>query len=375
MKIEIFGSVGEVEASAWDALNHGNSPFLLYGFLSSLESTGSIGGDSGWQPLYVTAYEDERLVGALAAFIKSHSYGEYIFDWQWANASERMGVPYYPKIVMAAPLTPATGKRILLAKDAPEETADALISVVLEIATDISASSVHWLFCTQSEQAMLRSSDFMPRASFQFHWENQKYESFDTFLNTMTSRKRKQIRRERREAIAGISKIETYRGQDIPNEALQAMDGFYRNTVHEHGGYDYLRPGFFEAARDALGEKMMIVAAYIGEEIAAAAQFWVGQNALYGRYWGCKCEVPFLHFELAYYQGIDFCIDNNIALFEAGAQGGHKLLRGFMPRPTFSSHWIRAPRLSSAIEEFLPQEKSEVQRRMKELATRSPYKN
>jgi predicted N-acyltransferase len=371
ISVKAVGSIEEVDRAAWDRLDHGPSPFLRWGFLKALEESGSIGKRTGWSPVYLLA-ERGGLVGAVAAFVKTHSYGEYIFDWGWASAAQRAGLRYYPKLVIAAPATPATGTRILLAPGAGPEVGAALIAAVRELADDSDCSSIHWLFCTADEQAALVEHGHFARATYQFHWHNRDYRTFDDFLAQLKSRKRKQLRKERSRALAAIERLTWV---DVPTNAqLDDLDRFYRITTDNHGGRDYLRPGFFHALAKHLPEamRMVEVVGKDGRRIAGALFFETPQ-ALYGRYWGADTHVDLLHFETAYYAGIERAITRSLPLFEAGAQGEHKLLRGFEPSPTYSAHWIRHPGLAAAVEDYCLREREQMEAELAELTKYGPY--
>jgi predicted N-acyltransferase len=382
------GGVADLPAAAWDGLDHGPSPFLRHGFLRALEESGSIDaatkrtGDrrrhSGWSSLYLLAEQAGTLVGAVPAFIKSHSYGEYIFDWGWANAAQRAGISYYPKLVIAAPATPATGHRMLLAPGLSASTADAvrqvLIAAVRQVADDTECSSIHWLFCTAEEQALLAAAGFFARASMQFHWKNRDYQTFDDFLAQLKSRKRKQLRKERERARATIEHLAWVPGGELTLAQLDDLDRFYRNTTEEHGGRDYLQPGFFHALAKHLPDAMRMVEVVAGGKRVAGALFLETERALYGRYWGADVHVDLLHFETAYYAGIERAIARKLPLFEAGAQGEHKLLRGFDPALTYSAHWIREPGLAAAVEDYTRREAAGVEAEIANLAKYGPYR-
>lgn len=382
LEIRAVQALSSVDAAEWNGLDHGHSPFLEWGFLRALEMSGSTGGPAGWAPIYLLAEtKDElgrrELVGAIACFLKDHSYGEYIFDWGWARAASRAGVSYYPKLVVAAPVTPATGPRILLRRqpeDEPELIAKLLLSAVRELADSTDASSVHFLFTTEAEHRLLEEQGFMSRLSFQFHWHNQDYADFDAFLGTLASRKRKQIRKERRRALEKVDGISFVPGEALEREEIEQLDRFYRRTTYRHGGQDYLRPGFFRRLVELLPERVQFAQVKREDDLVAGALYLETPGALYGRYWGCAEEIEFLHFETAYYAGIQRCIEQKIPLFEAGAQGEHKLLRGFTPSPTYSSHWIRHEGLRSAIGRFLADEREQLPDYMKELEQFAPYK-
>jgi hypothetical protein len=387
-EVRAVGSVDDLDAVAWDALDHGPSPFLRHGFLRALEESGSIDPlgtrpsallarrRSGWTSVYLLAERAGRLVGAVAAFLKSHSYGEYIFDWGWASAAERAGLRYYPKLVIAAPHTPATGPRILLApgvEDA-EAVSAGLIAAVRALADDTECSSIHWLFCTATEQARLEAAGYLARDTLQFHWRNRGYASFDEFLAALKSRKRKQLRKERERARAAIERLTWVPGGELSTEQLDDLDRFYRRTTDAHGGRDYLRPGFFHRLAATLPDAMRMVEVFASGKRVAGALFLETPAALYGRYWGADVHVDLLHFETAYYAGIDRAIARKLPLFEAGAQGEHKLLRGFDPAPTYSAHWIRHAGLSAAVEEHTRRERVGVAHEIAELAKFGPYR-
>jgi predicted N-acyltransferase len=379
LAVRAVRSITDVDAPAWDALDHGPSPFLRHGFLRALEESGSIGGTgrrrSGWAPVYLLAERAGRLVGAVAAFVKDHSYGEYIFDWGWANAAQRAGIRYYPKLVIAAPATPATGKRILLAPDGGRQATAALLDAVRALADDTDCSSIHWLFCTREEQATLERAGYFSRLTLQFHWHNRDYNSFDDFLGALKSRKRKQLRKERERARAAIDSLAWHEGGALGQQQLDDLDRFYRITTANHGGRDYLREGFFHALAKHLPDAMRVVEVTKGGRRIAGALFLETDAALYGRYWGADTHVDLLHFETAYYAGIDRAIERRIPLFEAGAQGEHKLLRGFEPSPIYSAHWIRHEGLAAAVEDYTRREAQAIKVELAEMAKFGPYRS
>jgi hypothetical protein len=383
LAVRVVGSIVDVDAAAWDALDHGPAPFLRHGFLRALEDSGSIDPAnakaarrrSGWTSVYLLAERDGHLVGGVAAFIKDHSYGEYIFDWGWANAAARAGLRYYPKLVVAAPATPATGHRLLLAPGAGDDVRDVLIAAVRVLADDAECSSIHWLFCTAAEQTLLAAHGYFARTTFQFHWHNRDYTSFDDFLGRLKSRKRKQLRKERQRARAAIESLAWVSGADLDQSRLDDLDRFYRITTDNHGGRDYLRPGFFHRLAETLPDAMRMVEVVAGGKRIAGALFLETDAALYGRYWGADTHVDLLHFETAYYAGIDRAIERRLPLFEAGAQGEHKLLRGFEPAATYSAHWIRHEGLAEAIEAHTRREAIAVAAELAELAKYGPYRD
>jgi hypothetical protein len=379
LAVRTVTSIAQVDAAAWDALDHGPSPFLRHGFLRALEESGSIGGTgrrrSGWAPHYLLAERAGQLVGGVAAFVKDHSYGEYIFDWGWASAAQRAGLRYYPKLVIAAPATPATGKRILLARDAGRDVTAALLAAVRALADDAKCSSIHWLFCTAEEQQLLARAGYFPRLTLQFHWKNRGYATFDAFLGQLKSRKRKQLRKERERARAAIDDLRWIEGGDMSEAQLDDLDRFYRITTENHGGRDYLREGFFHLLAAHLPEAMRVVEVTKDRRRIAGALFLETDQALYGRYWGADTHVDLLHFETAYYAGIERAIAKQLPLFEAGAQGEHKLLRGFEPSATYSAHWIRHEGLAAAVEDYTQREAAAMEGELAEMAKFGPYRS
>lgn len=390
-------SLKSVECASWNGLDHAPSPFLEWGFLRALEISGSVGPEAGWDPHYLLVHglrlaqgdspnqrgpdqpePGRQLLGAVAAYVKDHSYGEYIFDFHWARASTSAGIPYYPKLVIAAPATPATGRRILLHPSLDEAGRHAvtqrLIAGVQALADERKCGSIHWLFTTEAEREQLVAAGFAARSSYQFHWHNRGYASFDEFLDQLTSRKRKQIRKERRRAQAPIDGIRFVPGAEIDASQLAALDRFYRRTTNLYGGRQYLRPGFFDALLELAPERVRFLEATCEREPIAGALFFETQQGLYGRYWGCDRELEFLHFEAAYYAGIERCIELGLPLFEAGAQGEHKLLRGFLPVVCHSAHWLRHPGLDRGVREFLREETLAVAHHVRELQSYGPYR-
>ena len=371
--------MSSAEWKAWDALEHGPSPFLRAAFLQALTDSGSIGGQSGWIPVYFLVEEHSEqppiLLGGAAGFVKTDSYGEYIFDWAWASAARRARIPYYPKLVFAAPVTPATGNRVLLAPGANAELVTrGILAAAEKVASAADCSSIHWLFCTRDESERLGDLGFARRPTFQYHWQNRDYQTFDDFLAALTSRKRKQIRKERRRALEAIDELLFIPGGELDEETLDELDGFYRDNVAAHGGFDYLRPGFFHAVVQNDPSLLLYARAIKNGAGVGGAIFFETESALYGRYWGCDEQIEFLHFEVAYYAGIQRCIERGTPLFEAGAQGTHKLLRGFEPNRTYSCHAIRHPDLDRAVRAFCEQEALTIAEDMAHQAGFGPYK-
>jgi len=374
--IRILSSLGSVNADAWDELVGEDDPFVEHAFLSLLERSGSVGPDSGWEPTHVTAWRGTRLLGALPLYLKTHSYGEYIFDWGWADAASRMGLSYYPKLVCMVPVTPVTGRRILLAPDQdPAVLVRHLIDGCFEVADSTGASSLHLLFLNPEEQEWVaRDGRLMHRLSFQFHWHNQEYETFEDFVGRFRSSMRKKLRKERRITAEANLQIEELRGRDLSGEDWRELERLYLATCRRKGSYPYLTPEFFSLAPSMLDATPLVFAARSeGRIVAASINFAKGEN-LYGRYWGASERHDMLHFELCYYRPIEYAIQHEMLRFEAGAQGTHKLRRGLMPVAIHSAHWVRHPVLAQAVADFLRREASSVQRQIHELSQHGPFR-
>lgn len=373
-RVRVVSTLEEVQRQEWDALSHGDSPFTKWGYLAALERSGSVGPGTGWLPRYVLLEWGGGIIGACPSYVKTDSYGEYIFDWAWAQASERGGIPYYPKLVVAVPFTPATGRRFLTRPNEDEtEVTRALVAGLHDLVEDLGLSGLHILFCTEQEAAIAGSLGLRERASFQFHWINRGYGSFDDFLGALKSRKRKQVKKERARAHSAVDRIDFVYGDELTKDDFAALERFYRCTVADHGGFAYLQPGFFQEVAHLLPKEMVFARARQNDQCVAGALFFETPEALYGRYWGADLAIDSLHFELAYYSAIERCIARNTKLFEAGAQGSHKLMRGLMPRRTYSCHSLRHPGLSQAVRGFLEVEAAEVHSQMAYLESCGPY--
>jgi predicted N-acyltransferase len=376
--IKLFQSISEIDKSSWNELIGNDNPFIEYEFLKALEVSKSIGKRSGWEPYYLTIYSQEpspKLIGAVTLYLKNNSYGEYIFDWSWASAYSQAGLHYYPKFTIAVPFTPATGKRILVHPDFSfEDTASQLINVIKRMATALNVSSIHWLFNQKEEAEFLETQGFMTRYTYQFHWKNNNYKTFEDFLGEFNSKKRNQIKRERRQANTGIE-IEILSGEQLKPVHWKTMYYFYMDTSSRKWGQNYLNDDFFSYIAANFQEKaVMVLAKKDGKYIAGALNFRKGKH-LYGRYWGCLEDQQCLHFEICYYQSIEYAIKEGITLFEAGAQGEHKIVRGFLPAYTYSSHWIANSQFSTAISDFLRREKFSVKNLIENQKEVSPFKD
>lgn len=376
MRAELRTSLAGIDADAWDALATDDDPFADHAFLRALETSGSVGPGTGWEPVHVTVWDAKRLVGALPLYVKHHSYGEYIFDWSWASAAERAGIRYYPKLVSMAPFTPATGTRLLCARDVDRAAvADAVVRGVFAAQTEVRASSVHLLFLREDERALfLAHGPFMARLSTQFHWHNDGYASFDDFLGRFRSALRKQVHRERRRVRESGLDVRVLEGGELGDAEWNALAGFYFDTCQRRGSGPYLTRAFFDALRRTHAARVVAALAYRGRvPVAGTLNFQKGRH-LYGRYWGATEEQPGLHFELCYYRLIERAIAQGLTRFEAGAQGTHKLRRGLMPAEVHSAHWIGHSALGRAVAEFLPREAESVREENASLALHGPFR-
>ena len=374
--VKVVPRLADIPAAEWDACAGADNPFLSHAFLEALEASESAAAETGWLPQHLALEDEEgRLLGAVPLYLKTHSYGEYVFDWGWASAYERAGGRYYPKLQCAVPFTPVTGPRLLLRPDAGPDAANTLIAAMIELARRHKVSSLHVTFPTPAEWERLGATGFLLRTGRQFHWENQGYASFDAFLDALNSRKRKQIRRERRDALAGGIEIETVTGEAIRPEHWDAFFRFYRATSDRKWGEAYLTRRFFTLIGERLAERIVLVLARKGGRYIAGALNLVGGDTLYGRNWGCIGDHPFLHFEVCYYRAIDFAIARGLKRVEAGAQGEHKIQRGYLPAPIYSAHWIRDPGFARAVEDFLVRERCAIAQEMEHLEEAlSPFK-
>jgi len=377
--VNVIGSINEVEAAEWDACAGADHPFCSHGFLSALEDSGSAAAESGWVPRHLAVRDENGVLLACAPlYLKNHSYGEYVFDWGWADAYERAGGNYYPKLQCAVPFTPASGRRLLMRGDLPADTrkelSHALVQAMVTMAERLGVSSLHITFPPEDEWQGLGQLGLLQRIGQQYHWQNRGYETFDDFLGDLTSRKRKTIRKERAAVVAHGLDIKTLTGTDITEAHWDAFYRFYRDTIDKKWGQNYLNRDFFSLLGERIGESIVLVMVESGGRPVAGALNIQGGDTLFGRNWGCDANFKFLHFETCYYQAIDYAIANGLKWVEAGAQGPHKVQRGYLPRPTYSAHWIADQELKAAIERFLVEERRDIEHDMQMLAARSPFK-
>jgi uncharacterized protein len=367
---ELAQSVAGLDAAQWDMLSGGN-PFTCYAFLSVLEQSGSVGQNSGWSPAPIIIRDtDGDLIGVLPSYVKTHSQGEYIFDHHWADAYERAGGQYYPKLQIAAPFSPVPGPRLLM-KDV--SIAPQLLAAAEAVVQQNGLSSAHATFVEKSQLDAFRAADWLIRTGTQFHWRNDGYTCFDDFLAALSSRKRKAIRKERAGANGAVQ-IEILTGAEIQPEHWDAFWMFYQDTGARKWGRPYLTRDFFELIGSAMGDTVVLFLARLDGKTVAGALNFVGPDCLYGRYWGCSMDIPFLHFELCYYRAIDYAIEHGLPRVEAGAQGEHKLARGYTAVPTYSAHYIADPGFRRAIADFLVREEAAVAREIEFLGQLAPFK-
>lgn len=379
MMISFVDSIDQVAPQQWGSLNLDQNPFIQYQFLSALEQSGSVGEGSGWQVHHLLMHDDNRcLIGAVPCYLKQHSYGEYVFDWGWADAYQRAGIAYYPRMVCAVPFTPATGSRLLVATAAAGnavEIRQRLAKALIDEAQRLQLSSVHCLFLPEQEADGMVGSNWLPRHDLQFHWRNNRYQDFDEFLASFSSKKRKNVKRERRRVSdAGIT-MEIVAGDELSTEQWRFFYRLYRHTAYKRGGTAYLTEGFFNLIGEHMADSVVMVFAKEGQRYVAAALNFRGGQSLYGRYWGCLDEYDSLHFETCYYSAIEYCIDHQIELYEAGAQGEHKLSRGFMPTTTRSAHWLAHPQFAEAVADFLDDERQQIAGYQNRLNDHAPFKS
>ncbi len=375
LTLTLHKQVAELGPLDWDACAGDENPFVSYAFLSALEDSGSAGARTGWLPQHAALRDGSgRLVAVAPMYAKSHSYGEYVFDHGWAHAFERAGGSYYPKLQVAVPFSPVPGPRLLCRPDAGIPVT-AMADGLTQACQQLDLSSVHVTFCREAEWESLGRAGWLQRIGMQFHWDNAGYGSFDDFLGALSSRKRKVLRRERRDAQDCGLTFRTLSGEAIGKREWDAFYGFYTSTVDRKWGSAYLTKRFFPLLSERLGDRVVLMLAeHDGKPVAGALNLR-GRDALFGRNWGCRGEWPFLHFELCYYRAIDYAIEHGLARVEAGAQGQHKIQRGYLPRPTYSAHWIAHGGLRRAISAFLEEERPSILADMTALAEQSPFKN
>ena len=374
MKAAVHASIAEIDGAAWNALAGTEYPFLRHEFLELAETTGSVSPDAGWTPRHLALYDGPRLRAAMPLYEKSHSWGEFVFDWAWAQAYQRAGFAYYPKLVAAVPFTPAPSTRLLRAQPDDDEAASALLEGAIQLAAETGCSSVHVLFPTPDELPLLERHGLLVRKDCQFHWHNRGYGNFDDFLATFTSAKRKKARRDRRRVSEAGIRFRRVHGADMRCDDWSVVYGLIARTFMLRGSLPYFNEAFFVGLGQRLGQNVLVIIAEKDSQPIAAAVFYESETALYGRYWGSDGHYDALHFETCYYQGIDYCIETGKARFEPGTQGEHKIARGFSPVTTWSAHWLAHPEFAGAIERYLDEEGRHVERYIDAVDAHTPYK-
>ena len=372
----IITDFSKIDERDWDQLDHRDNPFLSHAFLDTLEASASIRADSGWQPHHLGLYQGERLVAFAPTYIKSHSHGEFVFDWAWAAAYQRHRLPYYPKLLTAIPYSPVTGPRLLVKTGHPDAglLRQALVDLAIDECRTWGFSSWHCNFCNDTDAAVLATDPLLARKDWQYHWFNQDYQSFDDFLGQLRSRKRKNIRRERRQVSESGIRFEWKSGAELSLRDHEFVYACYQNTFMAYGNHAALQAGFFRDIAEKMPGRVHVLLAKRDDRPIAMSLYLSGGGRLYGRYWGCMEEVPGLHFETAYYQGIEFCIEHGIRVFESGAQGEHKISRGFVPSATRSFHLVRNEAFRAAIAEFLNRENHGLDEYRAQLAAHDPFR-
>jgi len=373
---EFVDSLAAVSAAEWDAVAATDYPFLRHAFLLGMEETACTTAATGWQPCHLLLRHNGRLVALLPLYLKSHSYGEYVFDWSWADAWQRSGLSYYPKLVSAIPFTPATGPRLCVAPGLNRSAMwEHALNAIRRLADTRGLSSWHLLFPDEDTSTQLLTAGLPQRMTTQFHWFNEGYGSFDDFLATFASRKRKNLRRERERVSQQGLKLQLLQGAEITRAHWQQFHHFYQLTYARRSGHGgYLTRDFFLQTAPSLGEQVIMVVAEHGGRPVAAALYFRSDSTLFGRYWGCIEDFDCLHFEACYYQGIEYCIREGLQRFDPGAQGEHKIQRGFRPVQTFSNHWIADPQLAAAVADFTRRERPHIEAYRQEAATLLPFR-
>ena len=374
MKARFHATLDDIDAKAWNALLPDDNPFVDHAFLSGLERHGCAQAAHGWQPYHVGIYDGDRLVAAAPLYLKGNSHGEFVFDWSWAGAYERHGLAYYPKLLCAVPYSPVTGPRLLVGAGADAKSLRALlIATMRDESRRLGLSSAHLNFASEDDAAAFDRSDWLPRFDWQFHWQNRGWRDFDEFLGALNHKKRKNIRSERARAARAGAACEIRYGDELDDSEWRALHGFYLSTFDDKGNFPALTLDFFRHLGRAMPRRVLAVLCRRGGQLIAGALLLRSATTLYGRYWGCSEQVEGLHFEACYYQGIEYCLREGLQRFEPGAQGEHKLARGFLPTATHSFHWIGDARFRGAIADALARERRALLAYGEDLAEHSPY--
>ena len=374
--VTLTNSINDITKKEWDICAGIDNPFLSYDFMSSLEDSGSVGPETGWLPQHLLyRNSSKKLIGIVPLYLKGHSYGEYVFDWGWADAFERAGQKYFPKLLSAVPFTPVTCPKLCVCPGENKEQVHAVLaSGLVSALTQLKVSSLHVNFSTEGDWNFLGESGFLKRLGIQYHWHNDNYASFEGFLEKLSSRKRKAIRKERKAAAASGVKIRLLTGEEIKKRHWDAFYQFYVDTSDRKWGSAYLNREFFDILGERMADKVLLVMAEYDETLVGGALNFIGTDTLYGRNWGCLADFKFLHFEACYYRAIDFAIERGLSRVEAGAQGHHKLQRGYTPTLTYSNHFILDAQFREAVADFLKREGRHVLLEKTELEKQSPFR-
>ena len=373
--IALLNSANDLCPADWAQLARGNDPFLSRAFLGLAESTGAASPDLAWQPVHLLLQdENERPRALLPLYLRQHSFGDFSRDWQWEQAWQAAGLAYYPKLVSAIPFTPSPGPRCVLAQGQDESTRSELIAAAIHVAQELKVSSWQCLFVQEADRAALSEAGLLMRSGVQFHWKNQNYRDFDDFLATFTAMKRKKLKRERRSVSDAGLRLATLHGDEIDAASWQAIYRQYQDTFRRYGNHPAFSLEFFQQLAAEIGRAMVVFVAYQGDDLVASAICYRSDTALFGRHWGADLECPGLHFELCYYQGIAYAIEHDLQTFEPGAQGEHKLARGFEPITTWTSYWIADPRMRQSVAQFIAREAAATENYQQEMATHLPFR-
>lgn len=376
LSTRILPEFSRIDAADWARLDHRDNPFLSHAFLGALEASGALDPRRGWTPCHLAVYDGDDLAACAPSYVKTNSHGEFVFDWAWADAYQRHGLAYYPKLLTGVPYSPVTGPRLLVRRDQPQPDLlrQRLVQLAIDSCAELGLSSWHCNFVADDDCAALRAADLLPRQDWQFHWVNEGYADFDDFLGRLRARKRKNIRRERRQvADAGIH-FRWLRGDELSEADLDFVQRCYEETFRQYGNHAALTRDFFARLAEDLGDGLRVALALRDDRPLAMSLFLLGGGHLYGRYWGCLEQIPGLHFETAYYQGIEFCIAQGVDVFESGAQGEHKIARGFRPAPTRSFHYLRDEVFRGPIARYLRQETRWLLDYREQLAAHDPFR-
>lgn len=375
MKIVLHGAATDIPEADWNGLDQNDDPFASRAFLGTAEKVGAAGTAMGWQAQHLALYDDGLLIGLLPLYLRSHSFGDFSRDWNWASAWQRAGLDYYPKLLSGIPYTPSPGPRLLVRRDMDRDAVTAaLIQAALELTRQLGASSWQCLFLEETDRARLAAAGLLMRRGVQFHWFNRTYRNFDDFLASFAAEKRKKLKRERRAVKESGLRLEVRHGDEIPADLWRTIHQQYRDTFARYGNHPAFPVEFFIEVSALLARRLVVFIAFLEETPVASAICYRNQQTLYGRHWGTSVDIPGLHFELCYYQGIEYCIRHGLQGFEPGAQGEHKLARGFEPVPTWSAFWIEHSGMRRAVAEFIDREDSAMQDYEAETASHLPYK-